>query len=493
MIIYAVVTGDMFNLDLFRRLNQEPVVYVVPSSIQVNLDQKIIQTQFEDLRRQWIIGCQQVKADEYILVSNQVRGPFVPRWADLSWIDICRYPRTTQPYVVKSIDQIPATISSSTEHPYQSIFCEQHPLLDILTVCHDKLDNGLPAKSIAWVYYHQERLLPYLLNYRDRYQIPGITWSIPVDSPCPENEAVNCVAGQSPDRLIESLDQFSPATNYYLVDLNVNLTSGLTNQLQTLAVGIWIAAVKRRHLVVKGFYPDYNLDSMIPLGQVVDLQALNTYVKTNYQIEIHEYHLFPHVQWIPWPRWKITFQDRALVKATSLTDLLASIPTEPHVYIGCPFDSFRLSAIDFNQPKIRGFPKTKHRLLELLLAIKENYQPTVSGEFIAVHYRLEDDILDIIDGDIQSYDKALAPYHGARLYLATGLGKGPNVNNYLIGQLRARFTIIQAKSTGHRELDGLIDLANVRLAKAFIGSKRSSFSAMIGHWFQRQGRPYMII
>jgi hypothetical protein len=499
MIIYAVLSDDIFNLRFYLRVNREPTLFVVPKNLEIDIPSSI-RVDREDIKEQWRIGCKR-SPGRCILLSNRVRGPFLPRWADTTWVEaIASVKREHQPYVVSSVEEIDnLTISSSEAHPYESVFSGSHPLLDVLTVCHDRLDNGVRTASIAMLYYHREDLLPYLLDYRNRCSIPGIKWTISPDSPCPENDALGIINRRITDRYIEELPQSLPtASGYYLVDLNPGLCSGLTNQLQTLAVAIWLSAIKRRNLVVTGFYHTYNVDEKIPLEEVIDIDSLREYVKKRYNIDIVD--LPRDIPWTTWEKWRTVFSDRNedLLTRSSYAKMFSTIPDDEYVYIGCTFDYFCMSALGFGPGRGTGFPKTAERLLELLLEIKPSNKIRSTcidrNDHISVHYRLEDDILFAINDEvIRSYDNLIEHYKDFPIYIATGLGKYPNVNNELLFNLLDRYNIIVGKTTGRREIDAFTDLVNMVKGKVFIGSRHSSFSALVAHIFKREGKPYLTI
>ena len=234
-------------------------MYVIPRTVSLSVPEPNVRVDKEDLLEQWREGCNRVYDDHYILLSNRVRGPFVPRWSDLSWTEIIRGDETTrrkgEPYVVTSPHQVDQLIEAYDDrHPYESIFCRSHPLLDIITICHDKLDNGVGTSSLAMLYYHRSDHLP--------------------PSSCPENDALRIVNSRLTDDYIETLQPLTTPSGYFLTDLNLSLGYGLTNQLQVLVVSIWIAVVMRRNLVVTGFYPDYNINDRVPLrGDLREFEA----------------------------------------------------------------------------------------------------------------------------------------------------------------------------------------------------------------------------
>ena len=276
----------------------------------------------------------------------------------------------------------------------------------------------------------------------------------------------------------------------YIIDLNSLLYSGLVNQLYSLVNGIIICHLTNHDLAVPRFYPQYNLLETIPLEDILDLPHLQKIME---ELEIKVYILpVPSGEYA-----KSKHFNPALgpINHFGLKHIVESLKSETGTKnLGYVFSDLLFKETPLFPELIRRI-KFSPEFEEIVESLK------IPEEYLGVHLRIEDDMLEHFKKDIQylnenkfledcgrnlylNYRKKI--FGDKKIFLATYLGKKDHRMNWILADLSKDYTIIPGSWRKHfpqipsgREIDAIIDYIVMTRATRFIGFRRSTFSQAI--------------
>jgi len=310
-----------------------------------------------------------------------------------------------------------------------------------------------------------------------------------------------------------------PASGYYLVDLNPQLFCGLVNQLYGLFHAIVIGNLTRRHVVASGFYPNYNETGTVSLGDILDLPTMNRTLQKLFGIQVYDIAdpIFDDVN----DRengWTL-----AVVPGITLTSYVESMSAgylEKMVAdLSCDTATYCNLGFCFSTRAFRYAPSTNVRKMlanaaqclafhqDLHLKVKQWQEDLHLTDYVAVHFRLEDDMLNHLFKRedereqyalqlLNVYKDLLEPHKDRQIFLATGLVKSPNSYNWVPDKLREEFPGIVLRDHDRedgREINAIVDFLLCLKATDFIGYSRSTFSELLGDLFSASGKSSLLI
>ena len=323
----------------------------------------------------------------------------------------------------------------------------------------------------------------------------------------------------------------------YLTDLNPSTTYGLNHELWCIVDALMIGHATGRNIMVTGFYPDYNSKFKIDLGQVIDLVRTNEMLtREGFSVQLEPYNV--NIRWTKSRYQNPCFRHfdtggaagkdrffnmiRALSAETAKNVDLYTTFVWPlmHPY-GYDKDLSDMSTHIFLclVPSSLIDLCVQQRKKDLGLAVEND------DDFLAIHMRLEDDWvthLTLKYGGTPHFGKTedefsremfdqiksgIAAAAGdavttqqqqtnGKIFVATGLGKTSQKNNYLLDELRDvfggricvkmehacewkdLFLGMENNATG-REIEGFIDFLICLRAKRAILATYSSFSVSL--------------
>lgn len=316
----------------------------------------------------------------------------------------------------------------------------------------------------------------------------------------------------------------------YHTNLNPINNNGLNHQLFGIVDGLMIANFCNRDLCHNEFSPDYNLSLKIPLRDVIDVDYLNLMLKKMGFVS----QIIPYDRGQTWVETKYTnpvyrrefLQFRGAERFHRMIEAL--LQEENHyMYLYTSFvfpipEAFgndipltnmavSISKLLIPSPKMQKLVDARKELLEL------------GDSYHCIHLRLEDDWVihltekletsihrgktregfsrEIFDSIVKIIREKFND--GKKIFVATGLGKSENVNDYLLEELfklfPERIAVVYGKACiwdehypgigPARELEGFIDFSICQQAESAILASYSSFSISLRMSFNYDLKP----
>jgi hypothetical protein len=306
-----------------------------------------------------------------------------------------------------------------------------------------------------------------------------------------------------------------PPNRYYLMNLNTAKFCGLCNQLWTLVNGLMVGRYVGRNICTTGLFPERKDERTIPLSTIFDLHQFNNVLtRLGFSIQLTDN---INVPWKPSPT--------APKDDGSLLQRLANYSKDTDEYLKCPFL--------FTYPLLSYYPDDSTRDIIMSIFNELPFNSTVLSvinsitgslgltNYIAIHLRLEDDMINHIIGSfykgcnktfdecskilIDRYFRAIQELcpPGSTIYVATYLSKSNNANNHVLNRLRQMYPKTNLCPTDWRkqfpsfpqgrEIDAIVDYIISTRATKFIGMDISTFSESISYTFRKQHRPHKLI
>lgn len=319
--------------------------------------------------------------------------------------------------------------------------------------------------------------------------------------------------GQKEARRVNSNSVFP---NFYQIDLNPLRTSGLLNQLWSLVNGILIGHYTGKHIVINGFYPDYNQPRTVPIKDLIDIQDLNCLiVKLGLRT-----HVTTSIEDVTWKDSRFINPTKAYFSKHGFVDVISFLKSEDDKYINIG-DTFcdnifrRNSDIKIQKlfVKLISGLKVTRQVNDIISYIKKSIN--ITSDYKVVHLRLEDDIIrlrpykemsereygnSVYQKYKDTFEKHLDP--NDTIFISTHLLKSENMYNYVIGELKLKYPKIvmtndwRSKfSSFHlgRDIDALIDYTICMEGSSFIGYGFSTFSQAIKFKYDEFNKPVVMI
>lgn len=250
---------------------------------------------------------------------------------------------------------------------------------------------------------------------------------------------------------------------------------GLMNQLIALASGMYLAHLLGRDFYCEGFYPQYNDKSRIlPLHEIVDVGASTATLRTRMVTSRPEMEQTINLGCLLGNR-KVFFSS-----LKTLYDRDWSV-----LHIGCPF-FYNLDEKDDLILDVLSLV-SKLTFTKTFTDLALSYQP--KQEYVAVHLRLEDDMLAFLKSlgmspiqYISKFRKVLSSLpKEVPVFVASNLNKEKNACNFVLQELQKTHQVFTSQSLGQgREIDALVDYLICLGAVSFVGADQAStFSRVI--------------
>jgi len=318
--------------------------------------------------------------------------------------------------------------------------------------------------------------------------------------------------------------QLQEPTKYYLIDLNPLSSSGLFNQMISLVNGIILGYSQNRHVVVSGFYPDYNSQNKIRLSDVVNLVHLNNLLKIeDINIKVLDQSEI-NVEWKKSEHLNPTKKqylngnpDWAFVKLAE--DLFKEKGDYIDISDTFTFFLFRHNVDDWLSTlfvKLLIGIKYSDRILATVEQCKTMLQ--LKPAYSSIHLRLEDDFLfhrpdksvsELAYGEnIKNRYLSSIPNYFSKsedIYLCTFLLKAPNQYNFFPGFLKSKYPGVKFWKKPEfywrshlnlpkgREIDALVDYLICLNSSKFLGYNGSTFSEVIKYYFDEMNKIAILI
>ena len=294
-------------------------------------------------------------------------------------------------------------------------------------------------------------------------------------------------------------------------NLRITIFGGLFNQLFGLINGIMLAHIFKRDLYIDGFYEDpFRTLENTPIGRTFNLNKLNE-ILTDLQFYPRVFESDDQIKWE-----KVSdFNIFGMYWLPLSMDVIINELYKNNLYIGMTYSGAHPfytgsstggsnnqkinSVYDYildNLPFNDAFT-LKSQELRMQLGLSDN-------DYVAVHVRMEDDMLNFLpkyiyqaDDDIvcnnlfNNYKSLLTEYSlNNKIFISTALLKKPNRyseqleailkenNNLIINR-----NDIEVEGMYGREISGILEYLTCREAKIFIGYEISTFTnAIVTHF-----------
>lgn len=275
---------------------------------------------------------------------------------------------------------------------------------------------------------------------------------------------------------------------------------GLLNQLNNICNALVLGHMTGRDVLEPRFNTHYNAPTSVPFSYIIDIYCLNNYLKSKNiyasmtpTIDVGEASPITDIESMP-------------VWYSSMQDVANRIPIEsPVVNIGC------------SMPNILRTPEAIDILANMkfsrIFCDAASYSMgNIDGEYCCLHLRLEDDWISLMHAStdfnetsqylLHCYEIAISSVpEDIPIYICTGLGKSPNVNDPLLEHIKQKYPraltsrpwrMIYDLPEG-REIDAIVDYIIGTSAHMMIGDGKSTFSLAIACMMKAQNKQYILI
>jgi len=316
------------------------------------------------------------------------------------------------------------------------------------------------------------------------------------------------------DLWYRSIRSTLPASDkYYLFELAPYKNSGLNNQIYGILNGLILCWMSKRKMVVTGYYPHFSIDKSSHLGELLDLEWMNTYLD-KYGLKIMDIRdlKIPQQQWKQSRCPNVLCSDYAVQQQSGyLERLKQDMAKDTDTYI------IQGSALHVNVAILQQPPQDEIRKMFRDIALNIRFSQWIRDEatriqaeiglgsrYLCVHFRFEDDMVDALyrkrrdrfprDADVDRQVQIVYERYRQKIkdlqrlvgdlpiYLCTGLAVGNNKYSYLLADLKKEFPKVVWKNKGlgkGREIDAAVDLILAQGCSGFVGFGFSSFSWIV--------------
>lgn len=309
----------------------------------------------------------------------------------------------------------------------------------------------------------------------------------------------------------------------YLTNLNTRQNYGLNHELWCIVDALMIGESTERNIMVTGFYPDYNSKFTIDLNEIIDMGATNkALLSQGFSVQLEHFD-----KRIVWTRTKyqnpvylhfdhIKGKERFLtmVEALKGEDGIENVDLFTSFVWPIPW-AFGHDQNLMNTATRMFLCLTPSSFIQDCVKKRKTFLGLQDENYVAVHLRLEDDwvthltlqykgtphfgkteesfskeMFDSIVDHLKKMDEGV----DQKIFLATGLGKTLQKNNFLIREMQSSFgpervRVCQEKAFewkdkykeigDAREIEGYIDFLLCLNAKRAILATYSSFSVSL--------------
>ncbi|CAN5873939.1 hypothetical protein BH23THE1_BH23THE1_34450 [soil metagenome] len=294
-----------------------------------------------------------------------------------------------------------------------------------------------------------------------------------------------------------------PSSSYLLIELCPTRTSGLVNQMVALVNGIMLGIKTGRKIACLGFYPDYNRPYYVPLSKIFNISFINS-LPSLCKTTIHDGSLLSN-------NWReLEYNMKTFNSFDNLTNKLLK-ETDQYLFIN---DAFTCNGMRFYSGKDRS----KFKDIITSIRFNDKYYNAANeirkshgiNQHDAVHFRLEDDIILLIGGDLNNknlFEKLYRKYTdkiklltSEKIYISTGLMKYDNTYNYMLSRLKEEFPHvvfinreIDCLDVKGREIGAILDILICLDSESFIGTWHSTFSKLIKYHMQKSNQKWELL
>jgi len=279
----------------------------------------------------------------------------------------------------------------------------------------------------------------------------------------------------------------------------INLTSGLCNQLNTIAKSIILAEIFNRNIYFQSFQIHYNSnDNKSNFSEVINIDKLQENInKLKLQVKILK---------------ELNINSTEIIQLNSnnqkyeyIQDYISLITKQKHIKylnIECPTSALLPDKYKEMEENIILDIHFSDKFTYLASRIKETFN---LNNYICVHLRLEDDCLKYMKSllnnlslkEIEDIYKEIYLIelekiykYNVKIYICTSLGIYENNNNQFYKELKQKYNLIDkndlllSMNLGNynykcRELYGIIDYLIAKDSTYFVGCDWSSFSILL--------------
>ena len=281
--------------------------------------------------------------------------------------------------------------------------------------------------------------------------------------------------------------------------LIINLTSGLCNQLNTIAKSIILAEIFNRNIYFKSFQIHYNSnDNKLSFNEIINIDKL--------QQNINKLKL------------NVKILKELNIKSTEIIQLNSNNQKYEYIqdYITLITEQNNVKYLNIKSPTSAILPdkykdieeniilniQFSNKFLQLASKIKETFN---LNNYICVHLRMEDDCLNYMESllnnksfleieniykDIYTNELEKLYKYNVKIYICTSLGIYENNNNQYYKNLKKKYNLIDKNDLLFsinlendnykcRELYGIIDYLIAKDSTYFVGCDWSSFSILL--------------
>ena len=281
--------------------------------------------------------------------------------------------------------------------------------------------------------------------------------------------------------------------------LIINLTSGLCNQLNTIAKSIILAEIFERNIYFQSFQIHYNSnDNKLNFNEIINIDKLQENInKLNLNVIIHK---------------KLDIDPSEIIQLNSnnqkyeyIQDYISLITLQEdikYLNIECPISAAIPEKYKEQLASIILNIQFADKFIHFSSRIKETFN---LNNYICVHLRMEDDCLNYMTSllkdlslkeiediykDIYTKEFEKLSKYNVKIYICTSLGIYENNNNQFYKDLKKKYNLmdkndlllsIDLENNNYkcRELYGIIDYLIAKDSTYFVGCDWSSFSILL--------------
>lgn len=267
---------------------------------------------------------------------------------------------------------------------------------------------------------------------------------------------------------------------------------GLFNQLGNIYGGCVIAYITGRSLQEPLIYPHYSSRDTLPLSSIIDVEDLRHNLDlmgvsiTNRNSDWYR----PH------------YHETSILWNNTIHGIseLVSMEGAPNLDIGCSTPVLMTTLESISIMRNMKFSQSVYKAVQYCASF-------ITGEYDAIHLRLEDDWINAMHIDSQNawakYKDAMAKTFSPNrsIYVCTHLGKSTNMNNHLLDEFRNLYPNVITGVNWRtaidlpvgREIDALIDYLVCMGGRSFIGMSHSTYSLAVAMMMAVDGKPIYIV
>jgi hypothetical protein len=281
--------------------------------------------------------------------------------------------------------------------------------------------------------------------------------------------------------------------------LIINLTSGLCNQLNTIAKSIILAEIFDRNIYFKSFQIHYNSnDNKLDFNEIINIDKLQENInKLKLNVKIHK-----SLNINPTEIIKLNSNNQKYEYIKDYISLITLQKNVKYLNIECPISALIPEKYKEILDNIVLDIHFTDKFIHFASRIKETFN---LNNYICVHLRMEDDCLNYMSSllknlslkeieniykDIYTKEFEKLSKYNVKIYICTSLGIYENNNNQFYKELKKKYNLIdkndlllsidlENNNYKCRELYGIIDYLVAKDSTYFVGCDWSSFSILL--------------